>query len=377
MSDSSRIRRIGVLTAGGDCPGLNAVIRAVVKTAMYQHEVTCIGFLDGYAGLVEDKSVPLDSDAVSGILTVGGTILGSSNMDNPFGWVTGEIKDGKPVKIDRSDDAVATYRRHDLDALVCIGGDGTMSIAGQLARKGVRVVGVPKTIDNDIAETDLTFGFQSAVAVATDALDRIHTTAMSHHRVMIVEVMGRYAGWIALYSGIASGADVILLPEIPYDLDVIGEYCRNRNRGTKRRFTIVCVSEGAKPVGGDVTAAFTEARSFDAVRLGGVGNKIAHVLREDFKLDCRATILGHVQRGGAPIPADRILATRLGHRAMELVMAGRFNMMAAWRGGTVGEVEIEKVINRQRLVPGDYHLIPAARAIGTCFGDRHVRWTAK
>jgi 6-phosphofructokinase 1 len=364
----SEIKRIGVLTAGGDCPGLNAVIRAVSKTAMYQHGIEVVGFLDGYGGLVENRFTELNSDKVSGILTAGGTILGSSNLDNPFGWVTGFDAEGKAIKVDRSDDAVAVYKEHRLDALVCIGGDGTMSIGGQLAAKGVRVVGVPKTIDNDIAETDLTFGFQTAVAIATDALDRIHTTAMSHHRTMIVEVMGRYAGWIALYAGIASGADVILLPEIPYHPEIVADYCKARARSGKRRFTVICVSEGAKPVGGKLTVERMENRSFDAVRLGGVGNKLANELR-DAGLDCRATILGHVQRGGTPIPADRVLATRLGHRAMELIMAGRFNMMAAWREGTVSEVAIEKVINRQRLVPPDYHLIPAARAVGTCFGD--------
>jgi 6-phosphofructokinase 1 len=363
----STIRRIGVLTAGGDCPGLNAVIRAVTKTAIYQHGIEVVGFLDGYAGLVEDKSVPLDSEKVSGILTQGGTILGSSNMDNPFGWVSGFDAEGRPIKTDRSDDAAATYARHRLDALVCIGGDGTMSIAGGLARKGLRVVGVPKTIDNDIAETDLTFGFQTAVATATDALDKVHTTAQSHHRVMIVEVMGRYAGWIALYAGLASGADVILLPEIPYRLPVVADFCKSRSRGG-RRFSIICISEGAKAEGGGLTIDRIEARSHDAIRLGGVGNKLANDLREH-GLDCRATILGHVQRGGTPIPSDRVLATRLGHRAMELLMAGRFNMMAAWREGTVSEVAIEKVVNRNRLVPPDYHLIAAGRAVGTCFGD--------
>jgi 6-phosphofructokinase 1 len=367
------IRRIGVLTGGGDCPGLNAVIRAVVKTALYHHGVSAVGFLDGFAGLVENRSVELTSEAVSGILTQGGTILGSSNLDNPFSWNVGVDADGKPVKKDRSDDAVAVYRAHKLDALVCIGGDGTLSIAGRLAEKGVRVVGVPKTIDNDIVETDTTFGFATAVNTAAEAVDKIHTTAMSHHRVMIVEVMGRYAGWIALYAGAASGSDVILIPEIPYKLSTVADFCLLRSK-RGRRFSIVCIAEGAKPEGGELTVARVESRSHDPIRLGGVANRLAADLRDLAGLDCRATILGHVQRGGTPVPADRALATQLGHHAVNLLLAGKFNSMAAWRNDRPADVPIARVVDRQRLVPADHPLIAAARGVGTCFGDLPVVW---
>lgn len=362
MSETER--KIGILTGGGDCPGLNVVLRAVVKTLLLGPGIRTVGFRDGFRGLVEDDAVELDYEAVSGLMTRGGTILGSSNTANPFDWKVGSP--GGPI--DRSADAVAAVRRRGLMGLVVVGGDGTMAIANRLQPLGVPVIGVPKTIDNDLRGTDLTFGFQTAVATVTDALDRIHDTAMSHHRVMIVEVMGRYAGWIALEAGVAGGADIILIPEIPYDLEKVLATVDFRSRVGKR-FTIVCVAEGATEEGGSQVVKARVEDSPDPIRLGGIGDRIAHQIQEASGRSSRATVLGHVQRGGAPIPSDRILCTRFGHEAAKLVMAGRWGRLVGWRDGAVFDAPLEVAAGGPRLVPLDHPLIEAARAVGTSFGD--------
>jgi len=359
-------RRIGVLTGGGDCPGLNAVIRAVSKTLVHEEEAELVGFLDGYEGLVLDRTMPLGWEAVSNILTLGGTILGTSNTANPGRWA--EKKDGKIVTSDRSGDAIATFQRHKLDGLIVIGGDGSMCIAGDLIRKGLPIIGVPKTIDNDVIGTEMTFGFQSAVAVAADALDRLHTTASAHHRVMVAEVMGRYAGWIALHAAIASGADILLIPEIPFKWEVVFDACRARVR-KGRRFSIVCVAEGAKPEGGKMVIHRTVEGSPDPIRLGGVGRLMAGSIEQATGIESRATVLGYVQRGGTPVAFDRVFATSLGWRAAALAHAGQWGRMVSWQKGQLSDVSILDIACGCRTVPLDEPLLAAAKAVGTSLGD--------
>ncbi|HQV34425.1 MAG TPA: ATP-dependent 6-phosphofructokinase, partial [Calditrichia bacterium] len=287
-------RRIGILTGGGDCPGLNAVIRGVTKSAILQEGMEVIGFHDGFEGLVEERFSTLRLEDVSGILTTGGTILGTSNSANPFKWPVGEGE--KRQYIDKSDDCMRLYEDLGLEALFCVGGDGTLSIGGRLAEKGARLIGVPKTIDNDIMETDMTFGFDTARSAATDAIDRLHDTAQSHHRVMLVEVMGRNAGWLALESGISGGGDVILIPEIPYEIEEIVSVVRKRSRFGKR-FSIVVVSEGVKAADGQQQYQ-NQAEDPLRMRLGGVAHHLAAQIEDRSRVDCRVTILGHLQRGG-------------------------------------------------------------------------------
>jgi 6-phosphofructokinase 1 len=363
---SKRVRRIGILTGGGDCPGLNAVIRAVAKTLMHEECAEITGFLDGYEGLVLDRTVPVDWRAVSNILTLGGTILGTSNTANPFQWA--EKKGGKVVISDRSRQAMRVFRRHRLDGLVVIGGDGSLAIAGGLREMGMPVVGVPKTIDNDVCGTELTFGFQTAVCVATEALDRLHTTASAHHRVMVAEVMGRYAGWLALHSGIAGGADVILIPEIPFNWDCVFEVCRQRARKGKR-FSIICVAEGALPQGGEMVIQRRVEGSPDPVRLGGVGRLVAGSIEQKTGIEARATTLGYVQRGGTPCAFDRVFATSLGHRAAQLVADGRWARMVSWQRGRMTDVAIKDVAGGCRKVLPDDPLLAVARSVGTSFGE--------
>lgn len=362
------IRRIGVLTGGGDCPGLNAVIRAVTKTAIYQHGLEVWGIEDGFLGLIRNRMHRLSSDDVSNILTRGGTILGTSNRADPARFAVATDQQGEPVFEDVTNRVIEHVAERHLDAIVCIGGDGTMTGAANLAQHGVPCVGVPKTIDNDLMHCELTFGFQTAVSIATEALDRIHTTASSHHRVMFVEMMGRNAGWLTLHSGVASGADVILIPEIPYNLDVICDFCRRRSKHGKA-FTIIAVSEGARPKGGDVVVGRVVKESSDAIRLGGVSEVLCDQIASRIHQECRATILGHVQRGGTPVPADRVLGTLYGYKAMELVLEGRFNEVVVMQQSKIVSVPLESVADKQRLVPLDDPLIAAARAVGTCFGD--------
>ena len=360
------IHAIGLLTGGGDAPGLNAVIRAVVRTATRHYGWDVIGFLDGYAGLVTRQYRKLTSDDVSGLLMQGGTILGTSNTANPFAWHIGE--GAKRTTVDRGQEAVDIIHTLGLDALACIGGDGTLSIADGLRQLGVPVVGIPKTIDNDIEETDQTFGFDTAVSIAVEAIDRIHTTAQSHHRVMIVEVMGRNAGWLALHAGIASGGDIILLPEIPYQLDSICEKILERNR-SGRRFSILVVAEGARAKGGEKVVARMIAESPDPVRLGGIGNVVAHQIEERVKLETRVTVLGHLVRGGTPTAYDRVLASRLGSQAVHLLARGESGEMVRLYQNQISSVPIAKIANRQRLVPPDHDLVKLGRETGVCFGD--------
>jgi len=360
------VGRIGVLTGGGDCPGLNAVIRAVAKTLIHEHGAEVVGFLDGYDGLVRDRTLRVRWKTVSNILTLGGTILGTSNVANPFEWA--EKRRGKLVIRDRSDDALAVFRKHRLNGLVVIGGDGSMAIAGRLMTIGVPVVGVPKTIDNDVPGTEQTFGFQTAVGVATEALDRLHTTASAHHRVMVAEVMGRYAGWLALHSGLAGGADVILIPEIPFRWDAVFEVCRDRARKGKR-FSIVCAAEGALPAGGKMVIQRHVEGSPDPIRLGGVGRLVAGSIEQSTGIEARATTLGYVQRGGTPCPFDRVFATSLGYRAAQLVAEGRWNRMASWQRGRLTDVPLDRVAGGSRKIPRNDPLLAIARSVGTSFGE--------
>ena len=363
---ASNIQRIGVLTGGGDCPGLNAVIRAVTKSAINRYGFEVVGIEDGFLGLIENHMLPLDTVAVSNILTVGGTILGSNNKVDPTAYLT--IVDGKKTKCNVIDHCIENIHANGLDALVVIGGDGTMTVASKFVEKGVICIGVPKTIDNDLVGTDVTFGFGSAVATATDALDKVHTTAASHHRAMVVEVMGRNAGWIALYSGVASGSDVILLPEIPYDIDKVCEFVVGRSHKGKR-FSILCVSEGAMPKDGKQVVATYDEFSPEPVRLGGVGKKVADDIEDATGIETRAIVLGHVQRGGSPIPQDRVLATEFGNAATELLAQGKRNRLVVMKGRTVTDAELLAAAGKQRTVPLDSPLVAAARNVGTCFGD--------
>ncbi|RPE64997.1 6-phosphofructokinase 1 [Tibeticola sediminis] len=349
--------RIGVLTGGGDCPGLNAVIRAVTKSLIRQCRAEVIGIEDGYAGLMEGRRRPLDWASVSGILFNGGTILGTSNRANPL------------ASEETAERAVAQARAWGLDALVAIGGDGTMSIAHGLMQRGLATVGVPKTIDNDIEACERSFGFDTAVATVTEALERVQTTGQSHGRVMIVETMGRYAGWIALEAGMAGAADIILLPEIDYDPERVLEICREREK--RQRYTVICIGEGAKPVGGTWTIERRVEASggADPIRLGGVAHRLREWLEPRLDSEVRATVLGHVQRGGSPTPFDRVLATQYGNQAAQLVQQRRFGHMVTLTQGRMGSIEIERVAGRQRRVPLDHPLLNAARQIGVSLGD--------
>jgi 6-phosphofructokinase 1 len=360
------IKRIGVLTGGGDCPGLNAVIRAVTKTAMHEHKLEVFGVEDGYLGLIQNRMRLLQWNDVSNILTQGGTILGTSNQANPQRFAI--ERGGKTEWVDVTDRVLDHVRGAEIDALVCIGGDGTMTGAANLIKNGINCIGVPKTIDNDLEGCERTFGFDTAVHTAVECFDKIHTTAMSHHRVMVVEVMGRNAGWLALHSGVASGADIILIPEIPYDLDAVADVLRERSKKGKR-FSIICVSEGAKPKGGDVVVQRRVETSPDPIRLGGIANKLVADIESKTKLDARATVLGHIQRGGSPTPADRVLATQFGYHALDILMKGAQGQLVVQQGGRLAEVPIESVAGKQRKVATDDPLVRTARAVGTSFGD--------
>ncbi|MFA5336364.1 MAG: ATP-dependent 6-phosphofructokinase [Candidatus Omnitrophota bacterium] len=359
-------RRIAILTGGGDCPGLNAVIRAVAKKAMGEGGEV-IGIEDGYEGLVKNRMKKLENRDVSGILTMGGTILGTSNIANPYRYAI----EGKGCKLtfrDYHKKAINNFKKIKADALVAIGGDGTLSMAYRLFEDGIPIVGVPKTIDNDIVGTDITFGFDTAVTIATEGIDRVHTTAQSHHRVMIVEVMGRTAGWIALHSGVAGGGDIILIPEIPYDINKVVRKIKERH-GKGKKFSIVVVAEGAKPIGGDVVVQRIVKASTEAVRLGGIGFVLGDQIEKLTCIETRAVILGHLQRGGSPTPFDRVLATQLGSKAMDFIDEGAFGYMVGIKQNELTKVSLRDVANGKRLVPPDNYLVRAARALGTCFGD--------
>lgn len=365
---TSTKRRFGVLTAGGDCPGLNAVLRAVGKTLIgLGHEM--IGFEDGFLGILERRYRNVSFADLSGILTNGGTILGSSNRDNPFMWSpTAHLPGGEPAA-DHSDVVVEVLDELNLEGLIVIGGDGSMTMANRLMdEKGLKCIGIPKTIDNDLSATDVTFGFDTAVQIATECIDRIHSTAMSHHRAMVVELMGRYAGWLTLYAGVAGGADVILIPEIPYSMDSIADSIKKRSQVGKR-FSIIAVAEGAKPKGGSVTVSKVIASSPDPIRLGGVAHRLAEEIEQATGVESRATVLGHIQRGGTPTAQDRLLSTGFGHTAALLAHNSDWGKMASYRCGEFISVPLKDCIREMRTVPLDHPYIHGARAVGTSFGD--------
>jgi len=360
------VKRIGVLTGGGDCPGLNTVLRAVVKTGMGKHKYEVYGFKDGYKGLVLNNYIKFKPGDVSGILDKGGTILGTSNRDNPFNFRV-EVNGVVEYK-DMSQQVIDNVNALGIDCMVMIGGDGTLTSARDFARKGLKVIGVPKTIDNDLSATDVTFGFMTAVDTATDAIDKLHTTAESHHRVMILEVMGRYAGWIALESGIAGGADVIIIPEIPYDINKVAEKIKERAKQGKN-FSIIVVSEGAKSTTGEIVVSKVLKDSPDPIRLGGIGNRIADEVEKLTGIETRVTVLGHLQRGGRPIPYDRILSTRYGVEAVEMIDRGEFGKMVSLQGDEISGVSLEDAVGKLKTVPLESELIRIAKSVGVGFGN--------
>jgi len=364
---SKSLRRIGLLTGGGDCPGLNAVIRAVAKPAMNQYGATVIGIQDGFEGLVEGRMLELSNADVSGIINLGGTILGTSNKGDPWHYPD-EAPDGSMQIVDASARAIKNYKRWGLDALIVTGGDGSMHICHNLFNAGLNIVGVPKTIDNDLFGTDVTFGFDSAMSVATEAIDRLHTTASSHHRVMVIEVMGRYAGWIALAAGLAGGADIILLPEISFTWEAV--YRKVIERSTRgKRFSIVCVAEGVKiPEVGEIVQEIDSKRT-DARRLGGAGEVVAAQIQRGTDLETRVTVLGHLQRGGNPTAHDRMLATSFGAEAVRMCAEGGFGRMVALQGANILSVPFATCTSQLKLVPKDHRLVRAAKAVGTSFGE--------
>ncbi|MBX3464156.1 MAG: 6-phosphofructokinase [Planctomycetes bacterium] len=362
---SATARRIGVVTGGGDCPGLNAVIRAVAKSAA-RRGWEAIGVLGGYEGLLEPRrTLPLDPRAIGGLLVRGGTILGTANRGR-FSAKTGH-GDQRQLPVELLQGVADGMRELGLSALVSIGGDGSLTIAQQMHAFGIPIVGVPKTIDNDLAGTLMTFGFDSAVACATDALDRLHTTAESHDRVMVLEVMGRYAGWIALYAAIAGGADVVLIPEIPFVWErVVAKIAERESQG--RKFTLVVAAEGAVVQGGSfVTRAGQEANR--EAHLGGIGAVVAAELQQRTGKETRVCVLGHLQRGGGPTTFDRLLCSVFGATAVELIADGRFGKMVAWTGDQVGAIDIHEAVGRLKTVPLDGNLVRTARSLGIAFGD--------
>ncbi|HUJ15183.1 MAG TPA: ATP-dependent 6-phosphofructokinase [Thermoanaerobaculia bacterium] len=354
----SKIQRIGILTGGGDCPGLNAVIRAAVRTATRDHGLEVLGIQLGFEGLLTKSCMPLTHELIRGILPRGGTLLHTTNRGNPFAYPVGDKVE------DRSELLLKNIGELALDGLIAIGGDGTLKIAQRLFEKGIPMIGVPKTIDNDLAATDFTFGFMTAVEVATDAVDRLHTTAESHNRVMILEVMGRNAGWIALYSGLAGGADIILIPEIPYRPGAIVDSIRER-QGEGSQFDIIVVAEGATRAGGE--EKYVDRR---AKRLGGIAYQVADEIARAIDLEIRVTVLGHIQRGGSPIPFDRVLATRFGKAAADLIAKGDFGKMVALRGEHIVSVPIKDAVSQMKYVDPAGELVATARSVGVSFGDR-------
>ncbi len=346
---AEKTKRIGILTAGGDCPGLNAAIRGVGKTAILKHGMDVYGFSSGFLGLINQEYRRLDEQALSGILTMGGTILGTSR-EKPF-----KHKDYDEYVKSKPDRIAETCRDLSLDALICIGGNGTMKTAGRLSTMGINVIGIPKTIDNDVWGTDTTFGFDSAVSIATEAIDRMHSTANSHKRIMVVEVMGHHTGWLSLYSGVAGGGDVILLPEIPWKAEVL-KNCLLRRAELGKPYSIVVCAEGVKVQG----KAYKKMNS---------GTAVAHLIQDMTGLDTRETILGYIQRGGSPSPRDRIIATELGAYAADMAAKQKFGRMAAYKKGELATVRLEEVAGKTKMVPPEHPLIQRAKSIGTCFGD--------
>ena len=359
-------KRIGILTGGGDCPGLNAVIRGVVKGAILNRGWEVVGIEDGFDGLLNPaKCRPLSLEDVRGILPRGGTILGTTNSGNPFLFPV--EKSGRVEIVDISGQFVTNIQKHGIEALIVVGGEGSLKIALGLLGKGVQVVGVPKTIDNDLMETDVTFGYNTAIETATYALDKLHTTAESHHRVMIMEVMGRYAGWIALESGMAGGADVVLIPEIPFRIEQI---CRavNAKREKGGRYSIIVVAEGAYPIGGERIAREKAGAGHPVERLGGIGDFIARAVGGCLDMETRVTVLGHLQRGGSPSTFDRCLGSRFGIKALELVARGEFGSMVALKGRKIVSVPITKAVRKLNLIDPDGELARCAEELGIMLG---------
>ena len=377
------LKKVGILINGGDAPGLNAVIRAIVRTAE-KNNVECYGFIDGFNGLLHNNYVRLDHNEItSGILHRGGAIIGSSLNANVFNYKV--IENGKTVYKDLSENCVQNLKNDEIDCLFTLGGDSTQKSARDFSLRGINVIGVPKTIDNDVACTDVTFGFNTAVSVATDALDRLHTTAETHNRIMVLEVMGRYAGWITLEAAIAGGADVALLPEIPYDIDKVAEKIKNRQKIGKN-FSVVVVSEGAFPKGGSMSVKNTREGGSGVinVQLGGAGDIVSKELEKRTGLIARNTTLGYMQRGGTPSSTDRILSTKYGAKAMELALEGKFNVLTILKNGKLDYVSLEDVVgnnkkigaveggtedSNMKLVRLDDDLVKTARDIGICLGD--------
>ena len=378
------VKKVAILTNGGDAPGLNAVIRAIVKTAR-TYGVEAYGFIEGYKGLLENNYVKLDLQGnASGLLNKGGTIIGTSNSTNVFNYKVVN-SDGSVEYKDLSDICVQNIKNAGFDCLFTLGGDGTQKSSRDFSLKGVNCIGVPKTIDNDVAHTDMTFGYNTAVSVAAEALDRLHTTAEAHHRIMVLETMGRYAGWLALESAIAGGADVALIPEIPYDINKVVDKI-NERRARGKEFTIVVTSEGAMPKDGTITVKKTlnDGAGLDNIRLGGVGEKLANELEELTGMVARNTVLGYVQRGGTPSAFDRILSTKYGCKAMELAVQGIFNVLVTYKKGEMSYVSLEDVVGNNKVIGAasgntkesnirkiqmDDDLIKIARDLGMCLGD--------
>jgi 6-phosphofructokinase 1 len=366
LSSQSPIRRIALNTGGGDAPGLNAVIRAAVLSAL-RRGWEVYGIRKGYGALLgEERVVRLDRETVRGITHLGGTILGTTNRGNPFEWPT-RTASGEVTTVDRSDEVVEAFRTHGFDALIAIGGDGSLRIAQRLYEKGLPVVGVPKTIDNDLAVTEVTFGFHTAVQTATEAIDKLHSTAESHERVMVVEVMGRHTGWIALHSGLSATADVILIPEIPFSLDCICAKVDERYR-SGRRFAVIVVAEGAFPRGGDVSMLETALPGKEA-RYGGMADRLAQQIGQRTGCECRALVLGHLQRGGSPIAYDRLIALRFGAAAVRCVEERRFGTMVALDDEEIHAVPLGEACARIKRVPVDSDTVRTARDLGVSFGD--------
>jgi phosphofructokinase-like protein len=372
----ARAKCVGILTSGGDCPGLNAAIRGVVKPSLSDFHIEVIGIEKGFRGLVENHARVLHLQDVSGILSLGGTMLGTSR-EKPYKM---PLPNGETI--DMTARAVETYNRLGLDCLVCLGGNGTHKVAYNLTKHGLNIIGLPKTIDNDIAETDISFGFNSAVTTAAEAIDRLYSTAEAHLRVMVIELMGHNAGWLALTAGVAGGADIILIPEIPYDIDSISQHLTERRRRGKW-FSIIAVAEGARPKPGckeeeqdskkkkkrKDKKQKEEPRAREDDSDGRVGTGVAKAISRRLDMETRVTVLGHLQRGGIPTPFDRVLATRFGTFAAEMLSEGKYNEMVCMKGADVTSVPLEKVAGQTKLVPLDHPLIRSARRVGTNFGD--------
>ncbi len=363
-------KRVMVLTGGGDCPGLNAVIRGIVKRASQERDWEVIGCIESFNGVLREPTeiVVLDEKSVAGLLVKGGTILGTTNKGGPFAWPI-KNADGTWTTVDRSDEMIRKLQYMGVDAVINIGGDGSQHISLELSKKGLNIVGVPKTIDNDLSLTDYTFGFQTAVQICTEAIDKLVTTAASHNRVFILEVMGRDAGWIALHSAIAGGADVCLIPEIPYDIQKVKEKIEARYTHS-RGFCNIVIAEGAKPIGGEVTGTITGEIGYQHIKLGGVAEKLEADLKAiGVEHDIRCSILGHLQRGGIPTAYDRILATEFGVHAFEFVKEGRFGEMIAYHHPEVIGVPLVEAVNKPNLVTPDNRLLHTARGLNIVFGD--------